>query len=441
MVRRQTKAVGAIVLAWCVGMAAGCGNAGSGGEKGAEEPVKGTEPSASAEPVTLKIMWFNTLVAKEAVDQFIAAPVKQKYPNITIEFVEPKTGAALPDLIASGQNIPDLVLTDYSNLSSAIDLKYPADLNGALTRAKVDLSKLEDSPLDGVRALGAKGELYGLPLYMDKYMLFYNKDIFDRFALPYPTGEMSYDDLLALVKKLTRTDAGVQYLGYRWADLYTFGFQLGLPVINAKTGKADLQTDGWKRALSMIKEMADLGVDNKVSHDHFFKEKRLGLYPQWMGAAYGLIEREKDALNWDMAAMPYSSDSPKTSGPAKPIYLLAFTAGKHKDEAIEAISYLATSPDVQLLLSQNGRIGVLKDKAIQQQFGTKLPLLQGKNVSAVFKYPFGKLPNTTAYESQAWAGLDTALVSILAGADVNTALRTAEEQANKKIDEYLNSRK
>jgi hypothetical protein len=102
---------------------------------------------------------------------------------------------------------------------------------------------------------------------------------------------------------------------------------------------------------------------------------------------------------------------------------------------------VATSPEVQMLLSQNGRISVLKDKAIQQQFGTKLQLLQGKNAGAVFKYPFGKLPNTTAYESQAWNGLDTAPVAIIGGTDVNTALRAADEKANKDIDTYRSGRK
>jgi len=438
MISFRKKMAGAASLVLLIAAMAGCSSTN-------KEPVNRTDPSktpeTNPEPVTLKLMWFNTLVAKEAVEQFISVPVKQKYPHITIEFVDVKPGASLPDLISTGQSLPDLVITDYSNLSTAIDLKYPSDLNEALKTSKVDLNVLEASPLEGIRALGAKGELYGLPLYMDKYMMFYNKDIFERFAIPAPTTDMSYTDLIALVKRLTRSEGGVQYLGYRWADLYTFGFQLGLPVINAKTGKADLQSDGWKRGLSLIKEMVDLGIDNKITHEHFFKEKRLAIYPQWMGAAYGLIAQEGGALNWDMAAMPYSSNQPLASGPTKPIYLLASTAGKHKEQAIAAISYVVTSPEVQTLLSQNGRISVLKDKSIQQQFGTKLQLLQGKNTSAVFKYPFGKLPNTTAYESQAWNGLDTAPIAIIEGADVNTALRNAEEKANKDIDTYLSSRK
>jgi hypothetical protein len=41
----------------------------------------------------------------------------------------------------------------------------------------------------------------------------------------------------------------------------------------------------------------------------------------------------------------------------------------------------------------------------------------------------------------AWDGLDTAPASIMKGIDVNTALRTAEEAANKKVDEYFKMKK
>lgn len=407
-----------------------------------QENNQGAEqPPLQMEPVTLKIMYYSTLVAREAIEQFIVNPVKQKYPYITIQPMDP---ASLPDLLAArrSDDIPDIVITDYSNLSTVIDLRYPADLNDTLKKLNVDLSKMVDSPLEGVRALSDKGELLGLPIYLDKYMLFYNVDLFEKFAVPYPSDEMTFEELVALVKRMTRQDGDVQYLGYRWADLYTFGYQLGLPVISETTGKAALQTDEWKYALSLMKDIIDAGNhgNDKVTHDHFFKEQRLSIYPQWMAPALSLLEAAPD-LNWDMAAMPYSKYTPKVSGPAKPIYLIASTISKNVEQAITAIAHVATSAEAQTLLSQYGRITVLQDESIREQLGTEMSILAGKNVAAVFKYPFGKLPYTTAYESQAWAGLDTAPPNVIQGMDVNTALRLAEEEANKAIEAYLSSQK
>lgn len=437
MIRIRQRAVHAwVMMMLIVCIAAGC----TGGNPDAgpvPEDNKTTSPKAlSTEPVTLKIMYYNTLVQKEDIDKFIAEPIKKKYPFITVEYIQTINATSLSSLIAAGQakDIPDLVITDYPNLSGLMQYNYPLDLNELLKRENVNLSKLDKIALDGVKAMGSKGELYGLPFYLDKYMMFYNKDIFDRFAIPYPTDDMSYEDLVTLVKKLTRKDDKIDYIGYRWGNLYTVGMQFGLPVINSKTGKAEIQTEGWKHSLSMVKQMLDAGVV-VVQPDAFFKERRLAIYPQWLGAAYGLFTKETAGLNWDLAAMPYSKDQPKTSGPAKPLYLTVSSVSQHKEQAAAVVSYLTTSQEVQMLLSQNGRISVLKDDAIQKQFGNKLDVLQGKNVSAVFKHPFGQLPYTNSYEAVAWPALNASIDKVIKGQDVNSALRDAEEEANKKVDE------
>lgn len=437
MMKLWKKAICATAIIVLIGIAAGCS-----GKKNVSEPEPANSPEVNTEPVTLKIMRLGTELSKEVAEQIISRPVKQKYPHITIEYMEPTT--SLANLLAAGRtaDIPDIIFTDYSNLSSVIDLKYPADLNATLKRLKTDLNKLEPSSVEAVRGLVKNGQLLALPIYLDKYMMFYNKDVFDKFAVPYPKGDMTYEDLLTLSRRLTRSEGGVQYYAYRWADLYTVGYQFGLPVISPKTGRADLQTDGWKYALNFIKQMNDMGnvSKDKVTHDAFFKEKRLAIYPQWMGAAYNLL-LNAPGLNWDMGPMPNHRDTPKVSGPAKPIYLMAFTESKNKEQTMMAIAHLTSSPDVQTIISETGRISVLNDEEIKKKFGSKVDLLKGKQTSAVFQYPFGKLPHTTAYESQAWDGLDTAPASIMNGVDVNTALRTAEEAANKKVDEYLNNRK
>lgn len=407
-------------------------------DNGASTTPNNPAPAVQEDPVTLKIMYVNTLVAKEDIEQFIAQPVKEKYPYITIEHMEP---VSLPNLLATGgaAEIPDLVITDYPNLSTVIDLQYPADMTESIKSNNVNLEQVEVSTLNGIKKLSDTGTLYGLPIYLDKYMMFYNKEIFDKFAVSYPSDDMSFEELVSLARTMTRKDGDVQYLGYRWVNLYTFGYQLANPVLNPNTGKADLQTDSWKYILSLVKDLIDSGNDTTVTTDHFFKEERLAIYPQFLGAAYGLL-RAAPQLDWDMAALPYSEKYPDITGPTKPIYLIASTTSKHKEHAMKAIAYVATSPEVQALLSQQGRISTLSDASIQQQFGSGMELLAGKNVAAIFKYPFGELPFTTAYESKAWPGLNTAPANVMQGTDINSALRLAEEEANKAIDEYLSQK-
>lgn len=415
-------------------------NGGIGGEKGAEvgSASKETPKAETKDPAKLRMMAVNTTLAKEEVELY-SKLVHAKYPHITIELIP--NGNLLNLLAAGGENVPDIVMTDHPNLSTVLDAKYAVDLSSELTMRKVDISKLNKPAVDGVRSLGANNQLLGLPVYLDKAMLYFNKDLFDKFAVPYLPSEMTFEDLMATAKRLTRQDAGIQYYGYRWVNMYTVAFHLGVSVLNPKTGKADLQNDSWKYALSLIKEFQDMGNTDKVSHDNFFKDQTLAIWNQTMSLAYARLATEGEQLNWDMAALPYWSQKPKVAGPAKPMYMMVYTNGKHKEAAIDAVSFISTSQEVQMALSKSGRISVLEDPEIKKQFATDLTFLKGKRIQEVFQYPFGELTFTTAYESQTWPLLNTAPPAVMNGTDINTALREAEEQINKKIDDYLAARK
>ncbi|MDF2650870.1 MAG: extracellular solute-binding protein family 1 [Paenibacillus sp.] len=423
---------------------AGCSskdaNDGTGNAKGAEVSSTSNEtPKAEKkDPVKLRMMAVGTTLAKEEVELY-SKQVNAKYPYITIEQIP---NANILELIAAGsENVPDIIMTDHPNLSTVIDAKYAVDLNPELATKKVDIGKLNKIAVDGIRSLGSNNQLLGLPVYLDKAMLYFNKDLFDKFAVPYLPSEMTYEDLMATVKRLTRQDAGIQYYGYRWVNMYTVAFHLGVSVLNPKTGKADLQNDSWKYALSFIKENQDMGNTDKVSHDNFFKDQTLAIWNQTMSLAYSRLAEEGKNMNWDMAALPYWSKKPKVAGPAKPMYMMVKANGKNKDAAIDAVSFISTSPEVQMALSKGGRISVLEDPEIKKQFATDLTFLKGKRIQEVYQYPFGDLTYTTAYESQIWPLLNTAPPAVMKGTDINTALREAEEQINKKIDEYLASRK
>ena len=47
------------------------------------------------------------------------------------------------------------------------------------------------------------GTVYGIPRDFDTIALFYNKDLFDKAGVEYPTGDWTWDDLRAAAEKLT----------------------------------------------------------------------------------------------------------------------------------------------------------------------------------------------------------------------------------------------
>src|SRR5690606_19838385 len=73
--------------------------------------------------------------------------------------------------------------------------------------------KVEPAALDMIQKV-SDGKVTALPMYINQHILFYNKDIFDKFAVDYPHNHMTWDELYETAKSLTRTDGGVNYLGF-----------------------------------------------------------------------------------------------------------------------------------------------------------------------------------------------------------------------------------
>lgn len=70
----------------------------------------------------------------------------------------------------------------------------------------VDASKYRTSVLETYKT---DGKQYGLPTSFSDVVLFYNKDLFDKAGLPYPTSSWTWADETAAAKKLTDKKAGI----------------------------------------------------------------------------------------------------------------------------------------------------------------------------------------------------------------------------------------
>jgi multiple sugar transport system substrate-binding protein len=58
------------------------------------------------------------------------------------------------------------------------------------------------------------GKLFALPTHQDVMITLYHKDLFDKFGIPYLKDGMTWDDLYAVSKRITRNEGGVNYVGY-----------------------------------------------------------------------------------------------------------------------------------------------------------------------------------------------------------------------------------
>ncbi|MDF2716153.1 MAG: extracellular solute-binding protein family 1 [Paenibacillus sp.] len=410
-------------------LATGCGSGGT--KNGADQPGM----AAKTEPVTLLFYTAQGNYAKEEnFESDIGQFIKAKFPHIKLEHIHTAKGAEYQDLIGAGK-IPDIVLESSSNVTSAIirnGLQH--DMTALLQKQKLDPNRIDPALLQVVRNFG-DGKLNGLPFLGSNYLMFYNKDVFDKFGVPYPRDGMTWDETYELAKKLTRTDGGVQYNGFQADPGLLLKYNpRSLGVLDAKEDKPEVATEAWKQYVSHVKRFYDI-PNNPVSNvDNFPK----GQYALAVHVAEKVIgwPQVNPNLNWDVVAAPVFKDAPGVGLQSNFYSLFVTGQSKHKDEAAAVIAHLL-SDEVQTQLSKKGLITPLVSKDVQKAFGDNMPELKGKNVQAVYANKYATPPPARANGLtfvDGYSKMRAAFVDMMkTNEDVNTVLRKAEEAIKQDI--------
>ncbi|MCC2683416.1 MAG: family 1 extracellular solute-binding protein [Paenibacillaceae bacterium] len=427
----------ALVLSACgnqAGNGAQSSNTAAGGDK--KETAQPQEKAKAPDPVTLTFLHDNTLPDSDF--QFIQEMVKKRYPYITLERVKPADGSsgatALKTLVPTGQ-IPDIFTNAVGGIQYVLDLGIKQPLEDFVKSEKFDLGVYAPGIIEGLKAYGPNKELLGLPYAVLNAALYYNKDIFDKFGVPYPKDGMTWDDATELARRLTRTEAGVNYQGLDLSESNVTTFnQLSLPFIDPKTGKPVFTSnDGWKTYFTTIKTITKIPnsgftKDNVWNSEMttFAKDKRLAMIVTPL-----LSQIKQSGVNWDVVTMPVFASAPKKGIQFTGSLAELSNVGKHKEDAFRVIALLS-SPDYQKFIAQaEGQIPVLKDPAVQEVFSQGFP---GKHLQSIFKLEYATTLSVTPDDLLARQSINTLSRDFLVDdTDVNTFLRKLQEDVEGKI--------
>ncbi|CAG7634163.1 ABC transporter substrate-binding protein [Paenibacillus allorhizosphaerae] len=394
-----------------------------------------------AAPAELVFYAASTSMTPELFEEKIAGPVRTKYPQYTLKYIPP--GTDLTGLITAG-TVPDILWLSLSEMRKhVLQLKLQYDLTELITKNKYDLSRFDPSAVQTIRNVSGDGKIFGLPDSFNPMVLFYNKDVFDRFGVPYPTNGMTWDGAYELARKLTRTDSGVSYRGMGMFYRLVFnGNQLSLPLIDASTAKPlAAATPNWKRLLDSTKRFYEIegnmagfkqGSDGNSELNSFLTERNIAMIVSPL-SSYNREGFQK--LNWDMTAAPTFADLPKVGFQSEPrVYFI--TGGKHKEQAFQSVTHLL-SDEVQIKNNKEGQLTSLKNEEVRKTFGQQTPALAGKNTGAVY---FNQFAPTPAFNPNFSTDPATILAKefgdvIIGKQDVNSALRNTDEKIAKAIEE------
>ncbi|TMV43730.1 extracellular solute-binding protein [Paenibacillus mesophilus] len=365
-----------IVSLFTVLFITGCG--GTGGKS------TGNGAGTTADqPVTLSVFFKCFQVTDEEFAKFYVNPTKKKYPNITLQNVACTGPNQYKDMIVTN-SLPDIIVDGVTNLRDLIDVDIPADLNELVKQHKFDIASMNKQSIQFVKNFAKNGELYSLPITLNTFATYYNKDIFDILGVPYPKDGMTWDDYVGLARKLTVQKDGVQYLGLQMGAFNRLPSQLSLPYVDAGSNKATIQSDGWRNVFETWKTIHDIPgnrtpeAKNLYSgRNRFVQDKNVAMFPDIAMPEGNLTDYEKTGGKWDIASFPAFKDKAKVGVGVFANGMVIPKTGKNKDAAFRVIANLL-SDDAQTEAAKNGWMPILDKAEVQKHLLENSTLYKGK---------------------------------------------------------------
>ncbi|SFM38928.1 multiple sugar transport system substrate-binding protein [Paenibacillus sp. 1_12] len=187
---------------------------------------------------------------KETAELFM-----KQHPNIKIDWVDIGKDRYQKTLtLIAGGDAPDIL---YIN-----DWVAPLAQKGVLKPLDEFIKSDPDFKVDQfypsvIDALKLEGKLYALPQEISPIVIYYNKDLFDKAGVPYPTSSWTQDDFLNVAKKLSIPEKK-QY-GFVLSNGLTYwgGWMLrnGNNVFTPDFKKSGFGTPETLKSLQTIKKM------------------------------------------------------------------------------------------------------------------------------------------------------------------------------------------
>jgi multiple sugar transport system substrate-binding protein len=386
-------------------------------------------PQVSNEPVEL-LLYSNPGIEDDYMEDIFIKPLKAKHPNITLNYVQRSGGPTIAEQVATGK-IPDLMIGSVTNLFDFKELGMFTDITPLIKKFNFDVNRIDPALMGMTKEYSDKGEIYGIPYKSNYNALFYNKDLFDKFGVPYPKDNMIWDEVIELAKKVTRTVDGVQYLGLDPENINRLAWSYNLGFVDAKTSKPLI--DNWKPAFELLQKIisipgnAPAKVQKNGDKDAFIKDATLAMI-----ATTNLVDKLEGAkINWDIATYPQHPELKGTYGMAGGQPILISSQSKHKDQAFQVIETVLSN-EIQTKLNRVGKVTALSTLDVKKMYAADLSYTKGKNLPAVYKLNQSYYP-LSEYDDIANKAVINHSLDLYKGKDINTIIRETNDEIVKGI--------
>ncbi len=386
---KKSKFLSAAALVLCLLiMATACGTntPSSSSDTPTPAPSKsGEAPPPSAEKVTLKFEQFsgsgdNEAYLKQMIDEYTKVN-----PNVTVELQTIAYADYFDQMMAkiSANQAPDVFELNYENFVSYAKKGVLLPLDDIISSTGYDVGKYNSMALN---AFSADGKQFGVPNSFSNVLLFYNKDLFDRAGVSYPTNEWKWNDALEAAKKIRALDENI--FGYfrpvQFFEFFKVIKQNNGTLFNADMTKFTVDTPENREAVQYMVDM--INKYNVMPSDEqlagmgdwdLFKAGRLGMM---VTGVWAIPDMTRDCdFAWDIAIEP--GNKAKATHFFSNGYVLSKNT-KNAQTAFEFAAFISSAKEaVQIRLDAGWELPPVSDQAIMDQYKAITP---PSNRQAVF---------------------------------------------------------
>jgi multiple sugar transport system substrate-binding protein len=290
-------------------------------------------------------------------DKKLIQAFSKKYPNIHVEVTSiPASNYEnkIKMMLTRRENI-DVIYLRSSNLFYSLILNNNIrPLDDLITRDKIKFK-----PYRNVSK--ANGKTYGIPYRTDFTVLYYNKDIFDKAKVPYPTNDMTWEEYRTLGKKLT---FGKGYSKTYGILLNPFVMTYSVPKTGEKdkfnylSGDFNLLKPGLKLLMDIQqadKSAVDYATNRSINEDQLVFEKgRTAMFVNGTWFTNYLVKDKKLGkfnFNWGIVKYPHWKGQKGLNGIANtPVCINAKT--KKLDAAWTFVKFITSKEGAKILAKE-----------------------------------------------------------------------------------------
>ena len=189
---------------------------------------------------------------------------------------------------------------------------YTYQSTGSLLDVSDVVAELPES-ISGTDPFIVDGLNYAVPYREDGWVLYYNKELFEKAGVDLPDGSWTWDDYSKAAKDLTEKLDGVKgtYM-HNWQSLVQAFALAQVPGADFLSGNYDYQKEYYKRALDLQDAGAqvDFGTitTNQLTYQGQFGTQEAAMMPMGSWYVATLLAQqesgEADTFEWGMAPVP-----------------------------------------------------------------------------------------------------------------------------------------